>query len=403
MLRKWKVTFKTLSPIHIKGQRPDYGMGIIVLNNQPRIGYIVDEKKWADFLMQNQKYVNDYVQEFSDPWKFKKRGINDFLRQRGLLNKNIVKQISSGITSVGDGNTFICDGNGNYFIPGSSIKGAIRTSLLYHFLNQIKSSNRTEFNNLLINTINQKLTEYNSAKRRHDQREMDKIKKSFDERIMEKEFQNFLDDLVRNNKVKKGPHTDLLRTVKISDSKIYGIQRENIKVVCFRNNGSYYFGETKRRNGTKREISLNYECLQGDTEFTTEISLDLELLNKFYQASTPPFNDIGSLINIVKEFGERQWIEERELFQKVQGVEKITHFYNQNISQPLLRVGWGTGMLGTTIDLLLDPPLWQRIRNEVMGHNRPGLPAPHSKRIVMRDNQPALPLGWIKIERFEEV
>ncbi|MBA7541722.1 hypothetical protein ES705_34038 [subsurface metagenome] len=98
MLKKWKVTFRTLSPIHIKGQRPDYGMGIIVLDNQSRIGYIVDQKKWADFLMQNKRYLNEYVQEFSHPWKFKKEGINDFLRRRGLLNENTVKQISSGIT-----------------------------------------------------------------------------------------------------------------------------------------------------------------------------------------------------------------------------------------------------------------------------------------------------------------
>lgn len=417
MLRKWEVTFKTLSPIHIKGQRPDYGMGIIVLNNQPRIGYIVDEKKWADFLVQNQKYVNDYVQEFSDPWKFKKRGINDFLRQRGLLNENIVKQISSKITTVGDGNTFICDGTGNYFIPGTSIKGAIRTSILYHFLKELKDSSNENFRNAVVSKIEHKLKDYSkvksayiNAKRQNNRREvrekskeMDRIKKSFDEEIVKNEFLNFFNGLVKKGMVKVGPNTDLLRTVKVSDSKVDRMQRENIRVVCFRNDGSFYFGKTKKRNKSEREISLNYECLQEDTEFKAEILLDIELLTKFYPDGKTPFNDISSVIDIIKDFGDHQWTKERNFFQSAKGLQKITDFYDQGIFQPLLRVGWGTGMLGTTIDLLLDAPLRQRIRNEVMGHNRPGLPSPHSKRIVMRDNQPTLPLGWVKIERWEEV
>ena len=403
MLKKWKVTFRTLSPIHIKGQRPDYGMGIIVLDNQSRIGYIVDQKKWADFLMQNIKYLNEYVQEFSDPWKFKKEGINDFLRRRGLLNEKTVKQISSGITCVGDGNSFICDGRSNYFIPGTSIKGAIRTSLIYHILNELKKSNQKEFNRLVIDTINRKLAEYNIAKKKHEWRKMEVIRKSFDETIISKEFQSFLNDLVKIAKVKKGPNTDLLRTLKTSDSnKINEIYNENIKVVCIKNDGNYYFGKTKRKNNTEEEISLNVECLHENREFITGVSLDLGLLNKFYPDSKILFNDISSLINIIKEFGESQWIEDRNFFQKVPGIPEITEFYNQNISHPLLRVGWGTGMLGTTIDLLLDPHLRQRIRNEVMGHELPGLPAPHSKRIVMRNNLATFPLGWIKIETLKE-
>ena len=416
MLKKWKVTFRTLSPIHIKGQRPDYGMGIIVLDNQSRIGYIVDQKKWADFLMQNKRYLNEYVQEFSDPWKFKKEGINDFLRRRGLLNENTVKQISSGITCIGDGNSFICDGRGKYFVPGTSIKGAIRTSVLYHFLKELKNSNNENFRNDIIGKIEHKLKEYSKVKsayinaKRQDNRqeasiksrEMDNIRRSFDKDIVENEFMNFLDGMVKNGIVRVGPNTDLLRTVKVSDSKIDEIQRENIRVICFRNNGSSYFGKTKRRDGTERQISLNYECLHEDTEFTTDILLDLELLSKFYSNDKMKINGISSLINIIKEFGERQWIEERNFFNKIQETIKIKEFYNQNISHPVLRVGWGTGMLGTTIDLLLDSPLRQRIRNEVMGHNRPELPAPHSKRIVMRNNIATFPLGWIKIETWKE-
>ncbi|MBA7541721.1 hypothetical protein ES705_34037 [subsurface metagenome] len=280
----------------------------------------------------------------------------------------------------------------------------------------MKNSNNENFRNDIVGKIEHKLKEYSKVKsayinaKRQDNRqeasiksrEMDNIKRSFDKDIVENEFMNFLDGRVKNGIVRVGPNTDLLRTVKVSDSKIDEIQRENIRVICFRNNGSSYFGKTKRRDGTERQISLNYECLQEDTEFTTDILLDLELLSKFYSNDKMKINDIGSVIDIIKEFGESQWIEERNFFNKVQETKKIKEFYNQNISHPVLRVGWGTGMLVTTIDLLLDPPLRQRIRNEVMGHNRPGLPAPHSKRIVMRNDLATFPLGWVEIETWKE-
>jgi len=403
MLKKWKVIFKTLSPIHIKGQKPDYGSGIIRLG---RKGYIINEIKLSKFLKEKD-LIECYVEYVSQCIKNRKKPFIVFFfnqyKNRIRLDEITLKNISSGITSIGDGNSFICNGNGTYFIPGSSIKGAIRTSLIYHMLNELKNSNQKEFNGLVIDTINRKLTEYNIAKKKYEWRKMDDIKKSFDETIIAKEFQSFFNDLVKIAKVKEGPNTDLLRTLKISDSKkINDVYKENIKVVCYKNDSSFYFGKTKQKNTTEEEISLNVECLHEDTEFITEVSLDLGLLNKFYPDGKMPFNDISSLINIIKEFGERQWIEERDFFQKVQGMQKTTEFYNQNIFHPLLRVGWGTGMLGTTIDLLLDPPLRQRIRNEVMGHNRPGLPAPHSKRIVMRDNLATFPLGWVKIETLKE-
>lgn len=417
MLRKWRITYRTLSPVHIKGQRPDYGSGILRLG---RKGYVIDEIKLSKVL-QKEGLIDLYVDYVSQCLKTRREPSLAFFfnqhRNRIQLNVPTLKQISSGIATVGNGNSFICDGMGNYFIPGTSIKGAIRTSLLYHLLKELKDSSNENFKDVVVSKIEHKLKDYSEVKNayinakrqnnrreaRQKSREMDHIKKSFDEEIVQNEFLNFLNDLAKKGMVKVGPNTDLLRTVKVSDSKIDRIRRENIKVVCFRSNGSFYFGKTRQRNKPEREIFLNYECFHEDTEFTVEILLDLELLSKFYPDGMMLFNDISSLISIIKEFGDHQWTAERNFFQKVRGLQKITNFYNQNIPQPLLRVGWGTGMLGTTIDLLLDPSLRQRIRNEVMGHNRPGLPAPHSKRVVMRDNQPTFPLGWTKIDSFKEV
>ncbi|MHA1293733.1 MAG: type III-A CRISPR-associated RAMP protein Csm5, partial [Promethearchaeota archaeon] len=268
MLKKWKVVFKTLSPIHIKGQRPDYGSGIVRFG---RKGYIINEVKLSKFLKE-KGLIESYVEYVSQCIRNRKKPFIVFFfnkpEHKISLDEITLKNISSRITSIGDGNTFICDGNGTYFVPGSSIKGAIRTSLIYHILNELKKSNKKEFDRLVIDTINRKLTEYNIAKKKYEWRKMEIVRKSFDETIITKEFQNFFNDLVKIAKVKKGPNTDFLRVLKISDSnKLSDIYRENVKVACFKNDGSFYFRKTKQRNNTEVEIHLPLECLRENKEF----------------------------------------------------------------------------------------------------------------------------------------
>ena len=147
-----------------------------------------------------------------------------------------------------------------------------------------------------------------------------------------------------------------------------------------------------------------FECFHGET--TIEVSIDHEILDSFKRGGvTPPFSDLKSLIKFCQDFAQAQWkAEQRFHATHTSGaglnLGAIKTFYadTDNKTRATLRVGWGTGMLGTTVSLLLDEDTRVRLRNEVVsadGGNRPQ-PAPKSRRFVLENNQPAYPLGWIE-------
>ena len=101
------------------------------------------------------------------------------------------------------------------------------------------------------------------------------------------------------------------------------------------------------------------KCFHGETDIS--ISIDHNILESFKRASvTPPFSDLTSLMNICRDFAEAQWKAEQQFLAAYAGgsslnLEAIQKFYTdaKNMNRATLRVGWGTGMLGTTLSLLL--------------------------------------------------
>lgn len=62
-----------------------------------------------------------------------------------------------------------------------------------------------------------------------------------------------------------------------------------------------------------------------------------------------------------------------------------------------LRLGWGSGLLGTTLAMLLDEPLLQRLQN-LLFTDRNGAIAPKTRRVTVENNTPVKPLGWVRLE-----
>jgi hypothetical protein len=63
-----------------------------------------------------------------------------------------------------------------------------------------------------------------------------------------------------------------------------------------------------------------------------------------------------------------------------------------------VRVGWGAGLLGTSVDMLLPDALLQDLRNTLFTERGPA-PAPKSRRLVIQGNNKMTPLGWAMVER----
>ena len=382
----------TLSPIHIQAGKLDYGQGFIRLNNGDNFLYVVDTPKLQAeiFAFKGLEAVNTYTEAFSNPNS--RTSIVEILNQIGYPYRSNIEKISKGIVRLSSGNRFMQSGLGHHFIPGSSIKGAIKTAVLYNAVKGIRTRQPT----LLDNFVNAQITEYLNNHRPNDQRQR------FAETLLEGAFQSNHPQERQPNKLRtdepNGPFTDIFKAIKVKDAIIEKSSEVHLEDIFFTTLNSL-------NQVARKRVGRGFECFHGET--TIEISIDHEILESFKRSgATPPFRDLNSLIRLCQNFAQAQWDAEQKFLKTYASgghinLSKINAFYNsaQNKNSATLRVGWGTGMLGTTISLLLDEPTRVNLRNEVISngsHIRPR-PAPKSRRFVSDKEQPAYPLGWIEL------
>ena len=387
-------TLTTLSPIHIRaGAMSRYGQGAIRLNKKDDFLYVIDPVKLQSEIYKHGglEAVETYSEEFSDPGK--DTNITTVLKRISYDYRTNIKKISKRIVPLPSGNRFMRSGFGQNFIPGSSIKGAIKTAVLFHFAERVLTQHPTSLDTFVTNKIDWYKNDPSNDK-----------KQSFAETLLKQTFQSRhpLEHFPNEQRTEepKGPFTDIFRAIKVKDAMIEkssDVQYEDILFTTL--DSSNRFDEKTR----VRDV----ECFYGET--TIEISIDKKILETFIKAgANPSFSDLKSLIELCQNFSQAQWEEERQFLNDYGNggsinLGDIKEFYNdpENEKCATLRVGWGTGMLGTTLSLLLDKDETRvNLRNDVIsfdGKYRPK-PAPKSRRFVTDDRQPEFPLGWICLE-----
>ena len=305
---------------------------------------------------------------------------------------------------ITDFRPMIRDGFGHHYIPGSSIKGAMRTAIAYHLLKHAKERHVPEAQR--ISAIEHRL-----------QKSMGDLKrraKFFDDDV-------FMDELFTNfalkgdcSKGRTGPNTDFMRAVHVSDSaplseckltskktgrpffKNLPVAVETIVSSRFQNYGAKY------------RASLYVEMLFNlDATFT--LAIDHDLLSRFQhnQGMELPFKTVAELLAICQEFVQEQWEAERFYWEGIKNnrnggknldFSSIRDLYEQDRCPYSLRLGWASGLLGTTVALCLEEELVESIR-DTCGIAAPNYEAPKSRRTVMnaKGDIRYVP-GWVKLE-----
>jgi CRISPR-associated protein Csm5 len=300
----------------------------------------------------------------------------------------------------------IRNGMGQLYIPGSSIKGAIRTAITYYLL---KYKNRFKIPQAqqpseLERRIREKIVVKEGAKPSLNGKpsELD------DKLLINPLFSDFT--ITYQGRTFTGEHgkesnTDFMRAVKISDSAPLIGERDNI-AIAGEVTVSSYSGDDK----AKYRATIHAEMVHlANTTFT--ITLDRQLLSWFQhqQGMKIPFNSVSDLINICQEFTQDIWDEEHNYWNAISNnsdreyhqldFDDIRDLYEPKDCPYKLRLGWGTGMTGTTISLALpDDQLRQEIR-DACGKPAPGFDAPKSRRTVAnKSGEIEYALGWTKLE-----
>lgn len=207
------------------------------------------------------------------------------------------------------------------------------------------------------------------------------------------------------------PNHDLLRALHVGDSEPAGADR--LIVINAR---------VLHRSG-QMASPIELEAVASETTFRLTVKLDTALFSEWAQRHGLKMRGadwLRALPAIVNRHTAQRIEEERRWFADVPGAERVRDFYSK-LAPPshgfLLQVGWGTGWDDKTFGSRLreDPHFLEGIlrpRREngygiARGRRRPGDPFPKSRRVVFSIQRapdgrvlerPVAPLGWVWVE-----
>jgi len=309
-------------------------------------------------------------------------GLTGFLEANlpGAEVEALARAVASGVVHAGRAGGFIQNGVGRYMIPGSSVKGCLRTAVVFHMLERIGMTDPDKYEEFLPRSAASKARNFwrlSGRKRVNDQRTFSK---------------GMVGALLGPE-----PHQDLFRAVRIPDIELpdNSVRDERAVVYCIQ-------GRSLRRSRTA-DRPIPCQCIIENTEIEFRLDVNLTLLSRLAAelGVETPFNDAAGLVTLGTEFAARVWAHERAEWQGLTGENPggIPDFYGEN-SDPVLRLGWGTGMTGTTVILLLDQALRTALRNVSAGRDKGGA-GPRSRRLIERNQRLEAPLGWMLVTSVE--
>jgi CRISPR-associated protein Csm5 len=378
----------------------------IYLPNQDVLARMLKQRGFLDDYIARIEHREDITplleDAFGENWRQAKSDRGEDIFPRGMSSQ---KWVDGKVTDL---RPMIRNGMGHLYIPGTSIKGAIRTAIAYYML---KHHERIHLPKA------QRVSEIERKLRQSMGNLKPRAKFVDDDLFMDRLFSGFgLTHQGRAVEVREGPNTDFMRAVQVTDTIPLIEERSTTAKgkLSIRNASivpevvvSSHFPEGK----AKYRASIYAEMVRSvKTEFS--ISLDTEMLSWFKdeQGLKVPFQSVEDILKICQEFAQDQWDAEHDYWQDVsnnpnaQGknldFSAIRAFYEVEQCPYMLRIGWASGMTGTTIGLLLDDNLRADIR-DACGIRAPGFAAPKSRRTARsKSGEINLVPGWVK---FKEV
>lgn len=277
---------------------------------------------------------------------------------------------------------YITDPLGRPYLPGSSLKGAIRTALAFVALAQLPDPQRRA----LMGQVERHARETRSPRR------------------------EFADEPLMQELMGRDPHHDLLRALRLADSTpapIEALDVGRIRVAVLEPDGTLRWLRAPGDHvaDPAQAFPIDLELLRPPPRpLQVQVELDHALLNLSGDAA------LGSpeRRRLVREWERhcnafaRHLAEREATFGQRVGLKAYAAFYQDLLarmaadpSSVYLNIGWGTGWRSKTAAEALGPEGVARLRR-LFGLGR-GDPFPRTRRILFEGEQPTLPLGWIRL------
>lgn len=273
--------------------------------------------------------------------------------------------------------------SGDIYIPGSSIKGAIRTAIQYCMVKRNQQALKD-----FLNSVKSKLSycENQKVKKGEALKELSKVTKELDNELR-----------LEKNDI----HTDFARFLIVRDTNLLESETWIYRVGIFEIlSGKLRMDQKKAQKEDKKKSTFLIEAIPAQVEFETEVIFDFDLLESLQKNLSKRFKfvptSIEEIFDCVKEMfkdvvdDELKDLSEDHSRHK-QKLSELSKIENK------IHIGYGGGLKASSLFILLDAETRKRVRNIIENHGDDI--APLSRRSVTKlDNQPYLPLGWLTFE-----
>lgn len=380
MIEKYKCTGKILSPLHIgtgKDVTPlDYFIkdNRIVLYNFQKL--LREDTDFAEKFLNLTEKQNPRLLFLKDILSSKQKSNKDYCLYTGEVSKYLKRDLEFEMNKGNKANIweFIKDSRYKPYIPGSSIKGAIRTAIAYYILKKDKD---------LKNQLTQKLWN---------------------------ESTNVINALIfqRYNLDAK---EDILRTLSVSDASMN--KDDVLSIECAKRLSS----KPNLPNKPNPAKFKNYhECVKPKSTFSFSISFFPELIKakpEWQKILLKYKIDKQSIINYCREFTDdliKQEITYFENHQEKYFAPKVKKFYEKlnteslGANEFLIRLGQGGGFYTKTLAMLLENTEGFNYRTfigkfgrKIRGKVTQGRELKKTSRTILSSNWNYPVLGWVKI------
>jgi CRISPR-associated protein Csm5 len=431
-----KLQIKTLSPIHIGSGEKYNGLAYIQDKRQRPF------KLWfLEFDKIKQVLNSQQLQNLAE-WIMSERypTIQKFLQHKlSDTNNNITnKLISAAIYKIDllfeenhqqgrflkDIEAFIKQNN-SVFIPGSEIKGAIRTAVLYkllkensdnwNFLKEELESFKNKFSQTfqIISSGNKKanyeLTQ-EEIKRIPNHEKQALFGEKIPRRIKISDIKKVLSK--KMEKIEEKLQEKVFRTQNNNDAKYDLLKLLSISDSDSKKPDDCLFVSNLETLNINRQFQIFQELLKPGQVFTCEIKLnnDSLLIDKlgFSEHQKNVISSIGNIFKCCYEFTNKLIEEEINYFTtyKQEIVNKLENIKKQNQeNSPVIRIGKNEGYLSLTIALLIkekDPDLYKNVVIHTTKNTSYTNLFPKTRRIVNIGNNNLDTLGWVKLNLQKE-
>lgn len=329
-----------ISPVHI-GSGETLKKYEYLYDNKKNIVYFPDKNKWIS-LLQKYNLFEEYLEYVNNPeqltrmngftwlkevYKINERDIIATASRKAMAPKNIA--VSKGGRNI-KGNindivTAISLGGGGLYIPGSSIKGALRTGFIYHLLG--KNRDITDY---LEGKIESLLKQY--FNRRDIERETDRLDKEIEKKL----FSVLKFDTEKNNSSIKSAMRGLIVSDAVPVGKINSVIVQKLDGML----------DKDGRGVVTKPLPIVRECIPSDSKLKVKISFDKRMMAEL------GIKSIDEIIGFAREYTKAGLSELKRTFNK----DKSDKLYNaifQEAEGADFFLGGGTGFLSKTIWIAL--------------------------------------------------